>query len=72
MCLLRNLAMRDYQEGVTTRQTDRQTDRQTYRRTDARQSDPYVLLCSAGKTKTVKKGTSNMDRVQILSLIRLD
>ena len=25
MCRLRNIAMRDYQESVTTRQTDRQT-----------------------------------------------
>ena len=31
MCRLRNIAMCDYQESVTTRQTD------------ARQSDPYVL-----------------------------
>ena len=29
MCCLRNIAMRDYQESVTTGQTDRQTDRQT-------------------------------------------
>ena len=37
MCRLRNIAMRDYQESVTTRQTDRQTD--------ARQSDPSVPIC---------------------------
>ena len=39
MCRLRNIAMRDYQESVTTRQTD------------AGQSDPYVPLCFAGDTK---------------------
>ena len=47
MCRLRNIAMRDYQESVTTGQTDRQTDGQT----DAGQSDPYVPLCFAGDTK---------------------
>ena len=47
MCRLRNIAMRDYQESVTTGQMDRQTDRQT----DAGQSDPYVPLCFAGDTK---------------------
>ena len=40
MCCLRNIAMCDYQEGVTTGQTD------------AGQSDPYVPLCFAGDTKT--------------------
>ena len=48
MCRLRNIAMRDYKESVTTGQTHRQTDG----RTDAGQSDPYVPLCSAGVTKT--------------------
>ena len=47
MCRLRNIAMRDYQESVTTRQMDRQTD--------AGHSDPYVLLCFAGDTKSVCK-----------------
>ena len=51
MCRLRNIAMRDYQESVTTGQTDRQTDRQTDGQTDAGQSDPYVPLCFAGDTK---------------------
>ena len=46
MCRLRNIAMRDYQENVTTGQTHGQT-------TDAGQSDPYVPLCFAGDTKTV-------------------
>ena len=35
--------MRDYQESVTTGQTDRQMD--------AGQSDPYVTLCFEGDTK---------------------
>ena len=48
MCRLRNIAMRDYQESVTTGQTDTRTDGQT----DAGQSDPYVPLCFAGNTKT--------------------
>ena len=44
MCRLRNIAMPDYQESVTTGQTDGQTD--------AGQSDPYVPLCFAGDTKS--------------------
>ena len=50
MCHLRNIAMRDYQESVTTGQTDGQTDRQTDGQTDAGQSDPYVPLCFADDT----------------------
>ena len=42
---LRNIAMHDYQETVTTRQTHGQTD--------TGQSDPYVPLCFAGDTKTL-------------------
>ena len=56
MCRLRNKAMRDYQESMTTGQTHRQTDRQMDRRmdrqTDAGQSDPYVPLCFACDTKS--------------------
>ena len=48
MCRLRNIAMRDYQESVTTGQTHTNTDGQT----DAGQSDPYVRLCFPGDTKT--------------------
>ena len=44
MCRLENIAMRDYQESVTTGQTDRWTD--------TGQSDPYVPLCFAGDTKS--------------------
>ena len=47
MCRLRNIAMLDYQESVTTGQTDTWTDGQT----DDGQSDPYVPLCFAGDTK---------------------
>ena len=43
---LQILAMCDYQERVTDRQTNGQTD-------DG-QSDPYVPLCFAGDTKTWK------------------
>ena len=43
-CRLRNIAICDYQESVTTGQTHGQTD--------AGQSDPYVPLCFAGDTKT--------------------
>ena len=47
--------MRDYQENVTTGQTDtwtdRHMDRQTDGQTDTGQSDPYVPLCFAGDTK---------------------
>ena len=50
MCRLRNIAMRDYQESVTTGQTD--THKHTDRQTDTGQSDPYVPLCFAGDTKT--------------------
>ena len=49
MCRLRNIAMHDYQESVTTGQTLRWTDR----RTDAGQSDSYVPLCFAGDTKII-------------------
>ena len=54
MCRLRNIAMRDCQESVTTGQTDGRTNRQTDRQTDAGQSDPYVPLCFAGDTKMTK------------------
>ena len=58
MCHLRNIAMRDYQESVTTGQTHTRTDRQTGgrtdRQTDAGQSDPYVPLCFAGDTKMIQ------------------
>ena len=57
MCRLRNIAMRDYQESVTTGQTHTQTD--------AEQSDPYVPLCLAGDTKTV---TVKLPSIQIIRI----
>ena len=51
MCCLWNIAMQDYQESVTTGQSETHT--RTDRQTDARQSDPYVPLCFAGDTKTM-------------------
>ena len=60
MCRLRNIAMHDYQESVTTGQTDGQTDRQT----DAGQSNAYLPLCFAGDTKMKKScysGTQTQD-----------
>ena len=47
MCRLWNIAMHDYQEGVTTGQTDGQTD--------AGQSDSYVPLCFSCATKKRNK-----------------
>ena len=47
MCCLQNIAMHDYQDSVTSGQTDRHTHGQT----DARQSELYVPLCFAGDTK---------------------
>ena len=52
MCRLRNIAMRDYQESVTTGQTDTHTH--TDGQTDAGQSDPYVPLCFPSDTKRGK------------------
>ena len=45
MCLLQNIhvALRGYQESVTSGQTDGQTDTE--------QSHPYMPLCFAGDTK---------------------
>ena len=51
MCSLRNKAMCDYQESMTSRQTDTHTDGGTDGQTDAGQSDPHVPLCFAGDTK---------------------
>ena len=56
MCHLRNIAIRDYQESVTTGHTDTHTHTQTDGQTEAGQSDPYVPLCFAGDTKN---GTMN-------------
>ena len=60
--------MRDYQESVTTRQTDGQTAGETDRQTDARQSDPYVPLCFTGDTK---KGNVTRNRYAKLKNIKV-
>ena len=57
MCHLRDIAMRDYQESVTTRQTHRQTD--------VGQSDPYVPLCFAGDTKTQQLQINNLLHIEL-------
>ena len=49
-CRLQNIALRDYQESVTTGQTDRQTDGQT----DAGQSDPMCRFASQATQKLEK------------------
>ena len=41
MCHLRHIAMRDYQDSVTTGQTDVQTDGQTDRKTP----DKVIPMC---------------------------
>ena len=45
MCRLRNIAMHDYQESVTTGQTDRWTDRQT---------DKVIPMCHNASQATQK------------------
>ena len=62
MCRLRNIAMHDYQESVTTGQTDGQTD--------AGQSYPYVPLCFAGDTKILCFGSKVMAKVNFSFLSR--
>ena len=46
MCRLRNIAMRDYQESVTTGQTDTQMDRQT--------ADKVIPMCCYASQVTQK------------------
>ena len=46
MCRLRNMAMRDYQESVTTGQTDGQTDRQM--------PDKVIPMCRYASQATQK------------------
>ena len=54
MCRLRNIAMRDYQESVTTGQTDRQTDRRTDGRTDRQPPDKVIPMCRYASQATQK------------------
>ena len=58
-----NHAMRDYQEIVTTGQTDGQTD--------AGQSDPYVPLCFAGNTKKYHMQTHRLTELFVYKQIRI-
>ena len=46
MCRLRNIAIRDYQESVTTGQTDRRTNRQT--------PDKVIPMCLYASQATKK------------------
>ena len=46
ICRLQNIAMHDYQESVTTRQTDGQTDRQ--------RPDKVIPMCSYASQATQK------------------
>ena len=62
MCHLGNIAMRDYQESVTTGQTHRQTD--------AWQSDPNVPLCFAGDGKIQKNWNSKTNNFS--NILRVD
>ena len=50
MCRLRNIAMRDYQENVTTGQTDTQTDG----RTDRQTPDKVIPICRYASQATQK------------------
>ena len=58
MCRLRNIAMRDYQESVTTGQTDRQTP------------DKVIPLCRYALQQTQKSAIRrNTDLTYIIGLI---
>ena len=50
MCCLWNIAMRDYQESVTTGQTDGRTDR----RTERQMSDKVIHMCRYASQATQK------------------
>ena len=52
MYRLRNI----YSYAWLLRKCNYRTDRQKHEQTDAEQSDPYVLLCFEGDTKTLKIG----------------
>ena len=57
VCRLRNIAMHDYQESVTTGQIDTQDS----------QCDPYVPLCFAGVTKIILDNRSFIDYLAVSS-----
>ena len=53
MCPLRNIAMRDYQESVTTGQTHAHTGR----RTDRQTPDKVIPMCCYASQATQKSAT---------------
>ena len=55
MCRLRNIAMRDYQESVTTGQTHGLPDRQTDRETDRQTPDKVIPMCRYASQATQKQ-----------------
>ena len=59
MCRLRNIAMRDYQESVTSGQTD------THRRTDGQTPDKVIPMCRYASQATQKLGESTQSIVYV-------
>ena len=55
MCRLPNIAMRDYQESVTTRQTDGRTDGRTDRQTPDKVIPMYRFASQATQQETSTK-----------------
>ena len=56
MCPLRNIAMRDYQESVTTGQTHGRTDRQT---------DKVIPMCRYASQETQKWDSGNLEMTNL-------
>ena len=65
MCCLRNIAMHDYQESVTTRQTHGQIDR----RKDRQMLDKVIPMCRYAKQAT-QKTMITLCRINVGSLTR--
>ena len=65
MCGLRNIAMRDYQESVTTGQTDRRTE------TDTQTPDKMIPMCRFASQAT-QKFLKHLNAICILPLINMD
>ena len=63
MCRLRNIAMRDYQESVTTRQIDRRTDKRRTVRRRTKWSLCATMLSGACDTKNSKPLLLKKDKV---------
>ena len=64
MCRLQNIAMRDYQESVTTGQTDGQTDAQTDRQTP----DKVIPMCHYASQATQKLQILNLHITKAIML----